>query len=585
MHDLVVRGGIVVDGTGGPVRTADVAVEDGLIVEVGEVDARARRTIDADGAVVTPGFVDIHTHYDGQATWDAHLTPSCWHGVTTAILGNCGVGFAPVAPDGQQRLIDLMEGVEDIPGSALAEGIQWGWESFPDYLDALDRLPRAIDVGTHLPHAAVRAYVMGQRLHEPAHPDDLLAMATIVREALRAGALGVSTGRTAGHRDIHGDLVPGTLADDQEVAALLQAMVDVGAGVLQVVPAGISDEMGGDQPGAMERELAWLVAHGRRFDRPITFLAMQRGEDTDGWRPWFQEVAEANAAGARIHPQVANRCFGVLMGHQSRMNPFQYFPTYRGLMDLPFGERIRRLGDPDIRATILGEERTLPAEVSMDVLGRRSFENLFPLGDPLDYEPAPEASVASIARRTGQDPWAVAYDLLLESEGREFLLFPLLNFGEGSYDGLHDMMTSPMTVQGLGDGGAHCGLVCDASMTTYMVSHWARDRSRGAKFTLEWAVKRLTGDPSALYGLHDRGLLTPGRRADLNLIDFDELGLLHPERVDDLPGGAGRLIQRSTGYLETIVAGETVVDHGELTDARPGGLVRGGQRSMSQRRR
>jgi N-acyl-D-amino-acid deacylase len=569
MFDLVVRGGSVVDGSGAPSRTADVAVADGRIVAVGRVDGRARRIVDADGLVVTPGFVDIHTHYDGQATWDPHLTPSCWHGVTTAILGNCGVGFAPVAPDRRTWLVELMEGVEDIPGSALAEGIRWEWESFGEYLDALERMPRAIDVGTHLPHAAMRAYVMGPRAHDPATADDLDAMQRIVRDALRAGALGVSTGRTAGHRDVHGEPVPGTFAAEEEISALLATMVAEDRGVLQLVPAGISGEMGGDRAGAMEEELEWLVRHGESYPRPITFLAMQCGTDPDRWRPWFAAARAANARGAQLRPQVASRCFGVLMGHQSRVNPFRYFPSYRPLLDLPLTERIRRLRDPETRAAILAERPEYSGPPALDHLRTRSF------GDPLDYEPGPEASVAAIARRTGTDPWAVAYDLLLGADGREFLLFPLLNYADGSYDGLHDMMADPMTVQGLGDGGAHCGVICDASMTTYLLSHWTRDRMRGPRFPLEWAVRRLTSDPAALYGLGDRGVVAPGYRADLNLLDADALGLLHPELVEDLPGGAGRLVQRATGYRETIVAGEAVVTDGELTDARPGTLVRG----------
>ena len=575
MHDLIIRGGRVVDGTGAEARTADVAVRDGTIVEIGKVTDPARRTVDADGLLVTPGFIDIHTHYDGQATWDPHLTPSCWHGVTTAILGSCGIGFAPVAPEKRQWLIDLMEGVEDIPGSALSEGINWEWESFVGYLDALERMPRAIDVGAQVPHAAVRAYVMGERAHDEATAADLTAMQGIVRESLLAGALGVSTGRTAGHRGVTGEMVPGTFAAADEVAALLEAMVSVDRGVLSLVPAGISGEMGGDRAGAMEEELDWLVEHGTAYHRPITFLTMQQPGDADGWRDWFGRVAAANEAGAQIHPQVANRCFGVLMGHQSRMNPFKTFATYRELVDLPFDARMARLHDPAVRQAILAEGPDRNAEPGLDTLRRRSFENLFPLGEPLDYEPTPESSVAAIARRTGADPWAVTYDLMLEHDGREFLLFPLLNYTGGSYDGLHDMMADPMTVQGLGDGGAHCGLICDATMTTYMLSHWARDRNRGPKMTVEQAVRRLTGDPAQLYGLRDRGALEVGHRADLNLIDFDQLGLLHPELVNDLPGGAGRLVQRSTGYVETIVAGETVVDRGELTDARPGTLVRG----------
>ena len=575
MYDLLIRSGTVVDGTGSPARTADVAVTGGTIVEVGHVDGPARRVIDADGLLVTPGFVDIHTHYDGQATWDPHLTPSCWHGVTTAILGNCGVGFAPVSPDRRDWLIELMEGVEDIPGTALAEGIQWEWESFPDYLDALERMPRAVDIGTHVPHAAVRAYVMGDRAHDPANDEDLDAMTSILRESLAAGALGFSTGRTAGHRDIHGQPVPGTFAPAQEIAAMLSVMTAAGRGVLQLVPAGISGEMAGDEPGAMETELEWVLRYGRDYARPITYLTMQRGNDPDLWRTWFAATRSANEQGARIHPQVANRCFGVLMGHQSKMNPFQYFPTYRTLDALPFEARIARLRDLDIRARILSEKPDRSGEPAMDWLGRSSFDNLFPLGNPLEYEPEPESSIGAIARRSGLEPLAVAYDHMLGSDGHEFLLFPLLNYGLGSYDGLHDMMSDPMTVQGLGDGGAHSGIVCDATMTTYMLTHWARDRTRGPRFPLEWAISRLTRDPAQLYGLCDRGVLEPGYRADINVIDFDRLRLLHPERVTDLPAGAGRLVQRSEGYVETIVSGQTVVADGEPTDARPGGLVRG----------
>ena len=575
MHDLVVRSGTVVDGTGAAARTADVAVRDGRIVEVGRVAGRARRTVEADGLLVTPGFVDVHTHYDGQATWDPHLTPSCWHGVTTAVMGNCGVGFAPVAAERRSWLIELMEGVEDIPGSALSEGIRWSWESFEEYLDALEAMPRAIDVGAQVPHAAARAHVMGDRAHDPATADDLEAMAALVRSALRAGALGVSTGRTAGHRDANGGPVPGTFVDHHEVGALLAAMAAEGRGVLQVVPAGISGEIGGDDPGAMERELEWLIAHGERYPVPITFLTMQRGDDPDLWRSWYAAVDDANRRGARLRPQVASRCFGVLLGHQSTMDPFRWFPSYRELLALPFEERMRRLAEPEVRERILGERPVFDGPPSLDMLGRRSFDLLFPLGEPLDYEPAPEDSVGAIARRSGQDPWAVAYDLLARAGGRELLLLPLLNYGGGSYDGLHDMMTSPWTVQGLGDAGAHSGLICDASMTTYLLTHWVRDRTRGPRLPLEWAVRRLTAEPAELYGLGDRGTIEPGRRADLNLIDLDGLRLRRPERVTDLPAGAGRLVQRSEGYRATLVAGEVVVDDGELTDARPGGLVRG----------
>jgi N-acyl-D-aspartate/D-glutamate deacylase len=576
MHDFVIRGGTVVDGTGAPARTADVAIDDGIVAQVGRVDGAARRELDADGLLVAPGFVDVHTHFDGQATWDPHLTPSCWHGVTTAVLGNCGVGFAPVRPDAHEHLVELMEGVEDIPGTALHEGIQWDWESFPEYLDALERMPRAIDVGTHVPHAALRTYVMGEREHGDATADDVEAMRTILRASMEAGALGFSTGRTHGHRSVHGDPVPGTFAAVAELDALSRAMDAAGRGVFQVVPTGIGGIEAGDPDGSMETELEWMIELASTTRNAVTFLVMESNVEPDSWRPWFEAVHRVNAAGGNLRPQVADRCFGVLLGHQSRMNPFKYAPTYASLAELPLSERIERLRRDEVRDAILAEaHESNRASTTLDRIPDALFANLFPLGDELEYEPTPEQSVAAIAARDGLDPWALMYDLLLGAEGREFLLRPLLNFGRGSYDGLHDMMLDPASVQGLGDGGAHSSIVCDASMTTYMLTHWVRDRTRGARLPLEYAVKRLTRDPAELYGLGDRGVLAPGKRADVNLIDFDHLALRYPERVTDLPAGAGRLVQRSDGYVATLVAGEMVVDAGELTDARPGALVRG----------
>jgi N-acyl-D-amino-acid deacylase len=574
-YDVIIRGGTVVDGTGAAPRTADVAISDGVIAEVGRVSGPARRTIDADGLTVTPGFVDIHTHFDGQATWDPHLTPSCWHGVTTAVMGNCGIGFAPVRADRHDWLIELMEGVEDIPGSALAEGIKWEWETFGEYLDALERMPRAVDIGTQLPHAAVRGYVMGDRALEAPTADDIEAMQRAVADGLDAGALGLSFGRTAGHRSATGEYVPGTFSEEDELAALMAAMAKAGTGVLQVVPAGVGGEMGGDQRHSIDAEVEWITRLGTQYRIPMTFLAMVNEQDPHDWRRWFDDVHRANAAGANVRPQVASRAFGMLMGHQSRMNPFRHRPTYRALIELPFAELIARLRDPDMKARILAEPQD-PCDVpTADRLNRHTFSRLYPLGDGLDYEPDVQHSIAAIAQREGRDPWDVTYDTLLGANGREFLLLPLLNYAGNNYDHLHDMMSDPVSIQGLGDGGAHCGIVCDASMTTYLLSHWVRDRTRGPRLPLETAVHRLTGDPAAFYGLGDRGVLAPGLRADVNVIDLERLGLHYPERVEDLPANAGRLIQRSDGYVETMVLGETIVDAGELTDARPGGLVRG----------
>lgn len=575
MHDLVIRGGTVVDGAGGAPRSADVAIRDGLIVDVGRVDGTARQVLDADGLLVTPGFVDVHTHYDGQATWDPHLTPSCWHGVTTAIVGNCGVGFAPVRPDGQQRLVELMEGVEDIPGTALYEGIRWDWQSFPEYLDALDRKPRALDIGVQLPHAALRAYVMGERAQEDATEDDLGDMAAILSASLEAGALGFSTGRTSGHRDVRGNPVPGTFAAESELEVLLGVLAEAGRGVFQVVPAGIGGAEGIDPEGSMDRELAWMLRLALVARVPFTFLVLQSRWDREGWRKWFDEVRAVNSKGARLRPQVASRCFGALMGHQSGLNPFRFSNLYQGLGELPLPERVARLRDPDVRSMILAEAPGANAKaMALDRLGASTFARLFPLGEHLDYEPAADQSVAAIAEQRREDPWAVLYDLMLGADGHEFLLFPIANFAGGSYDSLGDMLADPLTVQGLGDGGAHSAIVCDASMTTYLITHWVRDRTRGRRISLEHAVRRLTKDPAEFYGLTDRGVIAPGMRADVNLIDFDRLALRYPERVSDLPAGAGRLVQRSDGYVATLVAGEVVVDDGELTDARPGQVIR-----------
>jgi N-acyl-D-amino-acid deacylase len=574
-YDLIIRGGTVVDGSGATAHTADVAVQDGMIAEVGRVDGTARRTIDADGLTITPGFVDVHTHFDGQATWDPHLTPSCWHGVTTAVMGNCGIGFAPVHADRHDWLIELMEGVEDIPGSALAEGITWEWETFGEYLDALERMPRAVDVGTQIPQAALRAYVMGERAMDAPTADDLEQMSRAVTQGLRAGALGMSFGRTAGHRSATGESVPGTYSEEDELVALMAAMAEAGSGVLQVVPAGVGGEMGGDQRHSIDAEIEWITRLGEQFRIPLTFLAMVNEQDPHDWQRWFGAVHAANAAGANVRPQVASRAFGMLMGHQSRMNPFRHRPSYRALMELPLAERVRLLEDPELKARILAETPEPSAQPSADQLNRHTFKRLYPLGDKLDYEPSARDSIAAIAERERRDPWEVTYDVLLGAQGREFLLLPLLNYAGNNYDHLHDMMSDPVSLQGLGDAGAHCGIICDASMTTYLMSYWTRDRTRGPRIPLETAVRRLTGDPADFYGLGDRGVLAPGRRADINLIDLDNLGLDYPERVEDLPAGASRLIQRSDGYVETLVLGQTIVAAGELTDARPGGLVRG----------
>jgi N-acyl-D-aspartate/D-glutamate deacylase len=569
MHDLVIRGGTVVDGTGTPAETGDVAVDDGVVTAVGGRGGPARREIDADGLLVTPGWVDIHTHFDGQATWDPYITPSSWHGVTT--MGNCGVGFAPAKPDRHAWLIGLMEGVEDIPGTALSEGIQWSWESFPEYLDALEGLDRVVDVGTQIAHGAVRAYVMGERgaRNEPATAEDIQAMAAIVKEALEAGALGFSTSRTIVHRAIDGEPVPGTFAAEDELMGIGRAMGEVGKGVFELAPAGAA----GEDIAAPEKEIVWMRKLAAATGRPVSFALIQHDMDPKQYRRMLELCEAAAAEGANVVPQVAGRPTSMLMGWQCTVHPFIENPTYLEIADLPLEARLERLRDPAVRDRMLREE----VQFSEPIVGfiASSFHKLFPLGDPPDYEPTPDQSVTAIAAREGRDPKEVAYDLLMQREGRELLYFPLFNYSDGNMDSTREMLTHPRAALGLSDGGAHCGVICDASTPTYMLTHWVRDRQRGERLPLEWVVKRQTRDTADLYGLRDRGVLAPGMKADLNLIDLEHLALRPPEVAFDLPAGARRLVQHAVGYRATIVNGELTYSDGEATGALPGRLVRG----------
>jgi N-acyl-D-aspartate/D-glutamate deacylase len=571
MHDLVVRGGTLVDGTNAEPRTADVAIDDGRITEVGRLDdTAAKGTVDADGLLVTPGFVDIHTHYDGQVTWDPLLSPSCWHGVTSLVMGNCGVGFAPVRPGSEDWLIQLMEGVEDIPGTALAEGITWGWESFPEYLDVLERMPRAIDVGTQVPHGAVRAYVMGDRgaRNEPATPEDIAAMAALVKEGIAAGALGFSTSRTIMHRAVDGEPVPGTFAAEDELFGIGRALGELGAGVFELAPAGVM----GEDLLAPEREVDWMRRLSLAIGRPVSFILEQNNTVPEQWRDLLKRAEDANAAGADLRPQVAGRPLNMLVGFQT-FHPFTWRPTYARLADLPLRERILELRKPEIRAAILSEESTNANPVAQYVVA--SLDRIFPMGEPPNYEPSPDTSVSAIAKRAGRPEEEVLYDLMLSHDGRELLMFALLGYSYGNLDDLREMLVHPMSALGLSDGGAHCGVICDASMPTFMLAHWARDRDRGEKLPLPVAVSKITREAARLYGLGDRGVVAPGFKGDLNVIDFDHLNLKLPELVFDLPGGARRLIQQADGYVATIVSGEVTMSYGAETGARPGRLLRG----------
>ena len=567
MHDLVIRGGTLVDGTGSAPKTGDLAIDGARIAQVGGKAGAARREIDASGLVVAPGWVDVHTHYDGQVTWDPYLTPSSWHGVTTVVMGNCGVGFAPADPSRHQWLIGLMEGVEDIPGTALAEGIDWAWESFPEYLSALERMPRAIDVAAQVPHGAVRAYVMGERgaKNEAATSDDVARMAAIVREGLAAGALGFSTSRTLLHRAIDGEPVPGTFAGEEELLGIGRALGQVGHGVFEMA-SDLAPE--GD-------EFRWMEKLTQLTGRPVTFACLQFDLDPTQWQRLLRATEEGNARGARIVPQVAARPTGLLLGLESTFHPFLFHPSYAAIASLPHAERVRRLRDPALRARILAESPS--TEIPLIHYIAASFHKLFPLGDPPDYEPGPEKSVAAIAKREGRTPQEVAYDLLLSRDGRELLYFPLLGYSEGNFDALRTMLLHPQAVLGLSDGGAHCGIICDASMPSYLLTHWVRDRKRGERIPLERAIALQTRNTAALFGLDDRGTLAPGLRADVNLIDLERLQIAPPEVVYDLPANGRRMVQRVSGYRMTLQNGQPIYENGEPTGALPGKLLRGPQ--------
>jgi N-acyl-D-aspartate/D-glutamate deacylase len=579
MYDVKITNGTIVDGTGAARFVGDVAVRDGVVVEVSQssLDGDAVETLDATGLVVTPGFVDIHTHYDGQVTWDPLLEPSSGHGVTTVVAGNCGVGFAPVRPGDEQWLISLMEGVEDIPGTALSEGIDWSWEGFPEYLDALDRRELAVDVGVQVSHGAVRAYAMGERgaANEPATPEEIAAMAAIVQEAVEAGALGFSTSRTLGHRAMDGRPVPGTFAAEDELFALGRAMQRGGRAVFELAPLGAS----GEDLLAPEREMAWMVKLSDDLGLPVSFTLLQIDAAPDAWRGLMDESLRAYDSGAQVVPQVAARPFGMLLGFPTR-HGFSGRPTYRALAArLSPDELLVELARPDVRSRILGEADVEPdPSVLYDgffQMVQGSLDRLYALGDPPVYEPTSDRTVAAMAVAAGVDPLEMLYDVMLEYGAHHLLMLPFFNYAERNHDAIREMLLHPGGVSGLSDGGAHCGLICDASIPTFMLTHWARDRVRGDTLPLEYLVKKQTADTAGLYGLGDRGVLAPGKKADVNVIDFDGLILRMPRVARDLPAGGARLLQEADGYVATMVSGEITRRHGVDTGARPGRLLRG----------
>jgi N-acyl-D-aspartate/D-glutamate deacylase len=563
LYDLVIRNGMLVDGTGAPRRSASVAVTDGIVVEVGEDIGPGRREIDADGLLVTPGWVDIHTHFDGQATWDPYLTPSSWHGVTTAVFGNCSVGFAPVKPGSERYLINLMEGVEDIPETVLAEGIDFRWESFPQYLDALDGMPRIMDIGAQVPHAPLRFYVMGERGADHAEvptTEEIDAMGLLLEEGLRAGALGFTTSRTTKHRAADGRLTPSLTAAEPELTGLAMAMRRAGTGVMEVN----SDFGAGD--------FAILRAAAEVAGRPLSVLLVQVDNAPGLWRETLDQVGAACADGLSVNAQVGCRPIGMLMSLEGSVHPFLTHPLWAGLAAMDPAARAARLSaDADLRRRLIAE---LPDDGHVNWM-KTVLERTFELHEPIDYEPAPDDSVAARARALGRDPFDLALEIMLAGGGKGILLHPFENYNSGDLGVVEEMLLDPNTVMGVADAGAHVGLICDASSPTYLLTHWARDRRRGDKLPLEFLVRKQTRDTAVAYGLLDRGILAPGYKADINVVDFDGLRIDLPELVYDLPAGGKRFVQRAHGYRHTIVSGVEVMRDGEVTGALPGRLIRG----------
>ena len=576
MHDIVIRGGTIVDGTGKSAFTGDVAISEGKIAAVGGKQGPARRDIDANGLLVTPGWVDAHTHYDGQAMWDPLLAPSCWHGVTTVIFGNCGVGFAPVKKYHRQALMDLMEGVEEIPNPVLAAGLTWEWESFPDFMDALERRDRAIDICAQAAHLPMRVYVMGDRAirREAATPDDIAEMRKLTIEALRAGAFGFTTSRTDSHKTPTGEMVPSRDADDHELLGIGSALGVTGTGAF-----GMNSDFDDE-----EFELRWMRKLAKETGRPVWFLLTDRYEDPERWRRLLKATHEARAQGLPLTAQMAGRPIGVMMGIGTALNPFTVRPSYKALESLPIEEQRKRLRDPAMRAKILADK---PSETEIAKLAQfrqvvaKRFDKFFTMGNPPDYEPGPEKSVAAIAQREGRTPEEVAYDYMLEDG--QYLYFPVVNYVTGDHGPILEMLNDPACLLGLSDGGAHCTSIVDAGTPSFMLTHWARDRKRGPRVPIENLVKRQTSETADFFCLSDRGRLVPGLRADVNVIDFDRLQVQKPELVHDMPANGRRFVQKVDGYELTTVAGQPIFERGVHTGALPGKLVRAGQDNSATR--
>jgi len=567
--DLVIRSGTIADGSGGNLFEADIAIQDGRISEVGKVKGKGREEIDARGKLVAPGFVDIHTHYDGQVTWSQDISPSSQNGVTTAIMGNCGIGFAPCRPTDHQRLIQLMEGVEDIPEPVLSAGIPWEWESFPDYMDWLAKRDFDIDIGAQLPHAALRVYVMGERgaRRDPSTAEDNAKMAKLAGDAVRAGALGFSTSRTLNHRTSTGDFTPTLKAGEDELTAIAAAMHGEGRSVLQFVL----------DLSTLHEDLPMMLRVADKTKCPISFSVTQNDRAPQRWRQTLAEINAAAARGLSITAQIAARPVGLLLGLELSRNPFQTHPSYKAIAHLPLAERLKLLRQPQLRATILKESATATDD---PLFFRPDYDKMYLLGDPPDYEQAPENALGPQARKLGKQPEELAYDAMLSDEGSGMLYVPFLNYADGNLEATREMLCDQRSVPGLSDGGAHCGIICDASFPTYLLTHWTRDRSHGEKLSIPFVVAAQSRKTALSVGLADRGLIAPGYKADINVIDYDRLHL-HPPKVHyDLPVGGRRLLQQVDGYDATIVSGVVTQRDGAPTGARPGRLVRGVQGSL-----
>ena len=564
MYDLIIENGLIYDGKGNKPFKADIAISNKKIAKIGVIEEDCKQRIDADGKIVTPGFVDIHTHYDGQATWDPYLRPSTYHGVTTVVMGNCGVGFSPCKPDQRDWLIGLMEGVEDIPGTALHEGIDWEWESFPEYLDALEKKPFAIDVGTQIPHGAVRAYVMGERgiNHEIATPEEIGEMKKIVQEAIKAGAYGFSTSRTEKHNDVNGNLTPSITADKDELVEIAKSLGEINQGVLQ----GISDFYDFDS------EFDIFKTMSKESGRPISITVEQQDARPEWWLQLLDGIEEAQNEGVNMYGQVPPRATGILMGLTATLNPFRFHPSYMEIADLPLEERVKIMNTSEFREKLMKEQGVSINPLVDEIVN--SFGKMFKLGEPANYEPDPKDSFESLAETSNMTAAEIAYQAMLEKDGRALIYHPLFNYQPGDLSLVEKMLKHPYTISGLGDAGAHCGAISDASFPTTLVQHWSRDRNRGERLPLETVIKMQTSETANLLGINDRGVIEEGFKADINIIDYEGLTLHEPEIVNDLPAGGRRLVQKASGYDYTIVSGEVAFIKGEATGALNGRLIR-----------